>query len=129
MRLRTEKKCNYAKKGAQLILLSRNIKDLESLYDAIIKNKGVFKPFIYPFDFLHASWNKYEKLSKIIDKEFDLLDSIICNAGILGKLSPVEHVEIQDWYKVIQVNLNSNFMLIKSLSIGTIVKFLRYLFF
>ena len=105
----------YAKEGAKLILLSRNIADLESLYDIIVKNDNAFKPYIYPFDFLHSSWNKYEKLHQVIKKEFTYIDGLICNAAVLGKLSPVEHIEIQDWYKVIQVNLNSTFMLVKSL--------------
>jgi len=60
-------------------------------------------------------FKEYEKFAQIIKKEFGYLDGLICNAGILGKLSPIEYIDIQQWYKVIQVNLNSVFMIIKSL--------------
>jgi NAD(P)-dependent dehydrogenase (short-subunit alcohol dehydrogenase family) len=106
---------SYAEQGARLILISRDINNLESLYDSVAKSKYVIKPYIYPFDLLHASWNKYEKLYKIIKQEFGVLDGLVCNAGVLGKLSPIECFEIQQWYKVMQVNLNSVFMISKSL--------------
>ena len=104
---------SYAKAGAKLILLSRNINDLESLYNIIVKSN--FKePYIYPFDLLHSSWDKYEKLVNVIKKEFKYIDGLVSNAGILGKLSPIECFDVKQWYKVMQVNLNSNFMLTKS---------------
>jgi NAD(P)-dependent dehydrogenase (short-subunit alcohol dehydrogenase family) len=50
-----------------------------------------------------------------IEKEFGRLDGLLHNAGTLGTLSPVEHYPIEQWYQVLQVNLNSVFHLSQSL--------------
>lgn len=95
-----------AAQGATLILLSRTVKDLESLYDEIVKS-GAPKPSIYPFNLCNATPEDYDDLRRTIADTYGRLDGLIHNAGILGTLTPLEHFNLQTWYQVLQVNLNS----------------------
>lgn len=99
-----------AANGATLILLSRTIKDLESLHDEIVQ-VGHPQPSICPFNLCSATLEDYDDLRRNIQQTYGRLDGLIHNAGILGALSPIEHYDIQKWYQVLQVNLNSVFIL------------------
>jgi NAD(P)-dependent dehydrogenase (short-subunit alcohol dehydrogenase family) len=100
----------YAKNGATVILLARNVKQLENLYDEIEK-AGYPKPAIYPFNLATATIRDYEDLFKNIENHFGRLDGILHNAADLGSLTPLEYYPIEQWYQVLQVNLNSTFLL------------------
>lgn len=99
-----------AAQGASVILLSRTIKDLESLYDEIVQ-AGHPKPNICPFNLCSATPEDYDDLRRNIYSTYGRLDGLIHNAGILGALTPLEHFNIQTWYQVLQVNLNSTLIL------------------
>ena len=101
---------SLAANGATVILLSRSVPDLVSLYDEIV-HAGYPQPSIYPFNLCSATLEDYDDLRRNIEKEYGRLDGLIHNAGILGDLSPIEHYNIQKWYQVLQVNLNGAFML------------------
>ncbi len=100
----------YAKYGATVILLARSLKKLEALYDEIEK-AGYPKPAIYPMNLANATPKDYQDLQNNIDKHFGRLDGLLLNAGMLGSLTPIEHYSIEQWYQVLQVNLNSQFLL------------------
>ena len=100
----------YAKEGASVILLARSIKDLESLYDEI-ESEGYQKPAIYPFNLANANPSDYQDLMRSIEGHYGKLDGLVHNAAMLGSLTPLEHYPIEQWYQVIQVNLNSVFLL------------------
>lgn len=101
---------DLAKHGATVIILGRTIKDLESLYDEI-HDAGLPQANIYPFNLCSAAPNDYDDLRRNIIKRYGRLDGVIHSAGILGDLTPLEHFNIQTWYQVLQVNLNSCFLL------------------
>jgi NAD(P)-dependent dehydrogenase (short-subunit alcohol dehydrogenase family) len=100
----------YAANGAKVILLSRNIRDLTIVHDQIIAN-GDPQPAIYPFNLCSATLEDYDDLRRTIDTQYGKLDGLVHNAGILGALAPIEFYDIQKWYQVLQVNLNSAFIL------------------
>jgi len=100
----------YAAHGATVILLARSIKKLETLYDEI-ETAGFPKPAIYPFNLGGATPHDYQELMQNIDTHFGRLDGLLHNAAILGSLTPIEHYNIEQWYQVLQVNLNSPFLL------------------
>ena len=104
----------YAANGATIILLDKSPTNLNSIYDEIIHAKYL-QPVIYPCNLATATPEDYVALGKEIEKQFGSLDAILHNAAILGELGPIEHSDIAAWYEVLQVNLNSAFLLTKIL--------------
>ncbi|OQW91040.1 MAG: YciK family oxidoreductase [Beggiatoa sp. IS2] len=100
----------FAAHGATVILLGRTIRKLESVYDAI-EQAGHPRPAIYPLNLEGASPKDYEDLILTVEKEFGRLDGLLHNAAILGTLTPIEQYPINQWYQVLQVNLNAPFLL------------------
>ncbi len=91
---------------ATVILLSRTIRDLETVHDEIIAD-GYPQPAIYPFNLCSATLEDYDDLRRNITAKYGQLDGLIHNAGILGSLTPLEHFSLQTWYQVMQINLNA----------------------
>lgn len=100
----------YASLGATTILLGKTIPKLESTYDAIV-NAGYPQPAIYPMDLLGANPDHHKEMADAIVKQFGKLDGILHNASILGTLSPIANQNIEEWYRVQQVNVNAVFLL------------------
>src|SRR5262245_22946643 len=59
--------------GASVILHGRNVKRLETAYDAIVAAGGK-RPSILPLDLEKAGPTEYETLSAAIEREFGRLD-------------------------------------------------------
>ena len=100
--------------GAQLILLSKDLGKLESLYEEIVE-QGLKEPLIHPMDFEDAEEEQYLKIKEAIKDRFENLDGLINNAGILGEKKPLEQYQYSIWKKVLNVNLDSAFLLTKTL--------------
>lgn len=104
---------DLAANGATVILLSRTLRDLESLHDEIL-HAGYPQPNICAFNLCSATAEDYDDLRRNITNKYGRLDGLILNAGILGALTPLEHFNLQTWYQVLQVNLNSSLLLIQA---------------
>lgn len=100
----------FAAHGATVILLARTVKKLEALYDEIVA-AGYSTPAIYPFNLATAIPRDYEDLQQNIGSHFDQLDGLLHNAAELGTLTPLEHYPIEQWHQILQINLNSAFLL------------------
>jgi NAD(P)-dependent dehydrogenase (short-subunit alcohol dehydrogenase family) len=100
----------FAAEGATIILMGRNIKALESVYDEI-EDGGHAKPAMIHFDLATAKADDYQTLYHTIEKEFGQLHGLIHLAADLGSLTPIEHYSMDQWMRVLQVNLNSAFLL------------------
>lgn len=103
----------FAAYGATVILLGRTIRKLEAVYDEIVQAKHP-QPAIYPMNLEGASPKDYEDFAEIIHKEFGHLDGILHNASMLGRLTPLEHYDINQWYQVMQINVNAPYMLTRA---------------
>ncbi len=101
---------SLAQHAATVILLSRTVRDLESVYDEIVQN-GHPEPCIHPFNLCTATATDYDDLRRAIADKYGRLDGLIHNAGMLGALTPLEHFNLHTWYQVLQVNLNSVLLL------------------
>ena len=104
---------SFAAHGATVILLGRTTAKLETVYDEI-EQAGYPQPAIYPMNLEGATPNDYNNLAEVVIKNFGKLDGLLHNAGILGNLTPIEHYNAEQWYKVIQINLNAPFLLTKA---------------
>ena len=103
-----------SKFGAQLILLSKDTEKLESLHEEIIQ-QGFKEPLIHPMNFESAQEEEYLGVKEAIQDKFGKLDGLINNAGILGEKKPLGQYQYSIWKKVLNVNLDSAFLLTKTL--------------
>jgi len=103
-----------AAQGAQQILLSRSVRELELLARNIKANFDK-EVILHPFNLCSATDKDYAQLANLLAEKIKDLDVIILNAAILGELASLEHYNMQTWYQVMQVNLHSKFMLLQNL--------------
>ena len=105
---------SFSEHGANLILLSKNIKKLETLYDEIIdENKN--DVIIQPINFEIAEENDFERIISAIKDKYPSIDGLLNNAGVLGEKKPLEQYNYATWKNVIKVNVDASFLLTKSL--------------
>lgn len=104
----------YARYGATVILLGRTVAKLETLYDEIME-AGFREPGIVPMDLATVSAEHIQQMAEVILDKYSRLDGLLHNAAILGQRIPVEHYDLNQWSRVMQVNFNSVFMLTRLL--------------
>ncbi len=104
----------YASLGAKVILLGRDLKSLEQVYDEII-NLKYSEPMISLMDLEKADGNDYQEVYENMMNEFGRLDGLLLNASILGDRSPIAHYDTETWVRTIHINLTTQFLLTKSL--------------
>jgi len=100
--------------GATVILLGKTVKVLETVYDEIVAAKGP-QPAIYPLNLANATPADYEQLAIHVEETFGALHGLLHNAAMFGALTPLIHYALPVWYQVLQVNLNSAFLLTHAL--------------
>ena len=100
-----------AKEGAHIIAMARTQGGLEELDDEI---KGIGgSATLVPSDI--KDYLAIDRLGAAIFERWKKLDILIGNAGILGKLSPLGHVDPKVFEDVMAVNVTANWRLIRSL--------------
>lgn len=99
-----------AKQGAQLILLASCAKKLAKTGEEI-SQYNCPEPLLCPFNLLHATAEHYLQLTEELTAKYDHLDGLIHCAGKLDKLTPLEYTSMLQWQSLIQINLNSRFLL------------------
>ncbi len=104
----------YARFGATVILLGRTTEKLEKVYDEI-EQAGYPQPAIIPLNLESALPHDYQEIAQTIEREFGRLDGLLHNAGLLGRLGPLFQVDPDSWLRVMQVNVNAEFLLTREL--------------
>lgn len=104
----------FAREGATVILLGRTEDSLNTLYDEI-EAEGLAQPVVVPFDLEKAPEEAYFQLRDMIGNEFGRLDGLLLNAAQLGQRTPVSNYNWQVWQKLMQVNVNSQFLMARTL--------------
>jgi NAD(P)-dependent dehydrogenase (short-subunit alcohol dehydrogenase family) len=100
-----------AKEGAHIIALARTQGGLEELDDEIKSLGG--SATLVPSDI--KDYAAIDRLGAAIFERWKKLDILIGNAGILGKLTPLPHLDPKVFDDVMAVNVTANFRLIRSL--------------
>ena len=95
-----------AQQGATLILLDKQNKQLNSLYDEL-EALGVDTSILVLDDLLTLDVARAENLANQIKDTFGHLDGLFHFAAHNAPLSPMEYVAEDLWQKVFQVNLNA----------------------
>lgn len=99
-----------AGQGAHIIAVARTVGGLEDLDDEI-KALGSSATLV-PLDI--TDYDGIDRMGKAIYERFDHLDILIGNAGMLGVLSPLGHIEPKVWDDVMAVNVTANWRFIRS---------------
>ncbi|MFQ5347643.1 MAG: SDR family NAD(P)-dependent oxidoreductase [Rhodothalassiaceae bacterium] len=102
-----------ADQGAHVIAIARekSVGALEELDDAIRARGGTAT--LVPLDLTdHAG---IDRLGGAIYERWGRLDVLIGNAGVLGVLSPLGHIDPDVWERTLDINLTANWRLIRSL--------------
>ncbi len=99
-----------AKKGAHIIACARTSGGLEELDDAIQSEGG--STTLVPFDL--EDMNAIDGLGAAIFERWGKLDVLVANAGILGVISPIGHIEAKVFEKVMKINVTATWRLIRS---------------
>jgi NAD(P)-dependent dehydrogenase (short-subunit alcohol dehydrogenase family) len=102
---------HLARAGAHVIATARTKGGLEELDDAV-KAKGSTATLV-PMDI--TDYPAIDRLGAVIFERWKKLDILIGNAGTLGKLTPVPHIDPKVWDDAMAVNLTSNYRLIRSM--------------
>ena len=100
-----------ARVGAHVVAVARTVGGLEELDDAIRSGGG--SATLVPLDLKDVPG--IARLSAALRERYGRLDVLVGNAGILGPLSPLDHVEPKTWDDVLAVNVTANWHLIRSM--------------
>ena len=100
-----------ARAGAHVVAVARTVGGLEELDDAIRAVGG--SATLVPLDLKDAPG--IVRLAAALAERYQRLDVLVGNAGILGPLSPLDHVEPKAWDEVLAVNVTANWHLIRAM--------------
>ena len=102
-----------ARQGAHVIALARTQGGLEALDDEI---RGLGREAtLVPCDV--TDFDALDRLGLAIHERWGKLDVFIGNAGVLGPVTPVGHLDPPKWDEALAVNVTANFRLLRSLDL------------
>jgi NAD(P)-dependent dehydrogenase (short-subunit alcohol dehydrogenase family) len=102
-----------ARRGAHVIALARTIGGLEDLDDEIKSNGG--ETTLVPLALLDG--DGIDRLGAAIFERWGHLDGLVANAGQLGLITPVSHLDVKDFDTAFAVNVTANYRLIRSMDL------------
>jgi NAD(P)-dependent dehydrogenase (short-subunit alcohol dehydrogenase family) len=98
-----------ARRKYNVALMARTSEDVEATAEAVRDEGADALPItgdvsreddlIRAYDAIHERWGR--------------LDGVFANAGINGKWAPIERISLDDWKKVIDINLTGTFLTVK----------------
>src|SRR3954470_2242031 len=100
-----------AKAGAHVICVARTVGGLEETDDEIQKAGGTAT--LVPMNL--RDFEAIDRLGGSIYERWGRLDALFANAGVLGMLTPLAHLEPKTFQEVMDVNVTANWRLIRSL--------------
>jgi NAD(P)-dependent dehydrogenase (short-subunit alcohol dehydrogenase family) len=100
-----------ARRGAHIIALARTVGGLEDLDDEIKALGG--ETTLVPHDLRDG--DGIDRLGLSIYQRWGRLDGLVANAGHLGTLTPLSHLELKEFDRVFAINVTANYRLIRSL--------------
>jgi NAD(P)-dependent dehydrogenase (short-subunit alcohol dehydrogenase family) len=97
--------------GAHVILAARTVGGLEEADDEIRKAGG--SATLVPLNL--RDFDALDRLGASIFERWGRLDAFLGNAGVLGALTPLSHLDPKVWAEAMDVNVTANWRLIRSL--------------
>jgi NAD(P)-dependent dehydrogenase (short-subunit alcohol dehydrogenase family) len=102
----------FAEAGAHVVAVARTQGALEELDDEI-RARGGDPATLVPLDLKDMA--ALDRLGAALHERWGKLDVLFGNAGILGDLTPLGHVDPKTWDTLMAVNVTANWRLIRSL--------------
>jgi len=96
--------------GFSLVLLDKNGKGLERVYDRIVE-EGFSEPALQVADLAAVGPDDLQEILTAIRTEFGGLDALVHCAAHFDALTPLEHVSPEEWLVSMQINLNAAWLL------------------
>ena len=100
-----------AKAGAHVVAVARTVGGLEELDDSIKAAGGTAT--LVPLDVKDS--DGIARLALALNERYRRLDVLVGNAGLIGPLSPLGHIEPKDWDDAFAVNVTANWQLIRTM--------------
>jgi NAD(P)-dependent dehydrogenase (short-subunit alcohol dehydrogenase family) len=100
----------FAREGAHVVAVARTVGGLEELDDEIKAAGG--SATLVPLDLEDGAG--IDRLGGALFERWKRLDVLIGNAGVLGSLTPIAHIDPEEWERVMAINLTANWRLIRS---------------
>jgi NAD(P)-dependent dehydrogenase (short-subunit alcohol dehydrogenase family) len=101
-----------AEAGAHVIALARTQGGLEELDDAILSLTGE-RATLVPADLTDG--DGLDRLGGALYQRWGRLDILVSNAGELGLITPVGHLDPKVWDRAVAVNMTATYRLIRSM--------------
>ncbi len=99
--------------GVNVILSGRDLPALEALYDEL-DDLGTAEPALYPIDLAGAASTDFDNMAATLKSEYQSLGAIVHCAADSGLPTPIERYAANTWTTVMQVNVNSAFLISKA---------------
>lgn len=94
---------HFVEHGAHVVVTGRTQGALEELDDEIRAMGG--QATLVPCDM--TKFDVIDQIGGAIFERFEKLDVLVGNAGILGTLAPLAHIEPKEWQQVMDINLTA----------------------
>ena len=101
-----------AQAGAHVIATARTQAGLEELDDAILAATGAHATLV-PLDI--EDGDGLDRLGAALYERFGKLDILVSNAGDLGLLTPLAHLDPKVWQRALAVNATATFRLLRAM--------------
>jgi NAD(P)-dependent dehydrogenase (short-subunit alcohol dehydrogenase family) len=102
-----------AQAGAHVVAIARTVGGLEELDDAV-RSAGASATLV-PLDL--KDYDGIDRLALALNERYRKLDILVGNAGLLGPLSPLGHIEPKAWEDIFSVNVTANWRLIRAFDV------------
>jgi len=99
-----------AKDGSDIVLVDIDAKSMQEAA-AEIQALGR-KTLIHAVDI--AQWNQVKEMADCVIRDFKKIDILVNAAGILGPTLPVWEYAVEDWDRVVNIDLKGTFLLCKA---------------
>ncbi|KAA0970198.1 SDR family NAD(P)-dependent oxidoreductase [Aureimonas fodinaquatilis] len=99
-----------AAEGAHVIAVARTVGGLEELDDEIQAAGGTAT--LVPLDLTDMA--AIDQLGGAIHERWGKLDILVANAGVLGVLAPLGHIEAKTFEKTMSINVNATWRMIRT---------------
>lgn len=103
----------FAEEGAELVLIARSVEGLEETDDLVQAAGGTAT--LVPLDLTDGAG--IDRLGAALAERWGRMDILVGNAAILGELSPIGHIDPNEWNRVLRVNATANWWLLRSLDV------------